>query len=249
MKRYWMIVRALMLMHLRNREVMFWNLAFPLLLLVIYGVVFGGQSVGGQNYMTWVMPGVIVLNALAFGVVTSSSMMVSMREQGILRRLQATPLPAGQLLAAYVTINVLLSLIQAAVVVLACVVLFKVTLTAESVLLAAPAIVAGVLVFNAIGQIVAGIAPKAGVAVIFGQVLYFSLMFVTDMVMPMSFMPKWIQSVAPYLPSYAVVQLVRSPFLDGAWNPNAATHLAVIAVYAAAAIVISAKLFRWEPRA
>ncbi len=249
MKRYWLITKALALMHLRNREVMFWNLAFPILLLVIYGVVFGGQSVGRQNYMVWVMPGVIVLNALAFGVVTGSSMMVSMREQGILRRLQATPLPAGHLLAAYVTINVVLGLAQSLIVVVACVLLFRVPLTAEGLALALPAIVAGVLVFNAIGQIVAGIAPKAGSAVILGQVLYFSLMFVTDMVMPMDFMPAWVRSVAPYLPSYAVVQLVRAPFLEGAWDPQWAAHMAVIGLYAAGAVVLGAKLFRWGPKA
>src|SRR5687768_12884304 len=40
------MVRANVLMSLRNRAALFWNLAFPALFIVIFGVVFGrGQSV------------------------------------------------------------------------------------------------------------------------------------------------------------------------------------------------------------
>lgn len=64
------------------------------------------------NYINWVLPGVLVFNALAFGLITSSSMMLTMRELGVLRRLQATPMPAGQLVGAYFLVNVTIVLLQ-----------------------------------------------------------------------------------------------------------------------------------------
>ena len=38
------------------------------------------------NFINWVLPGVLVFNALAFGLITSSSLMLTMRELGVLRR-------------------------------------------------------------------------------------------------------------------------------------------------------------------
>lgn len=44
MKRFITFTRALALIHLRNRTVLFWNLLLPLLMLVLYGVVFNGGA-------------------------------------------------------------------------------------------------------------------------------------------------------------------------------------------------------------
>jgi len=44
MKRFITFTRALALIHLRNRTVLFWNLLLPLLMLVPYGVVFNGGA-------------------------------------------------------------------------------------------------------------------------------------------------------------------------------------------------------------
>ena len=61
MRRYWILTLALARMYLRNRMTLFWNLVFPVFLLGIYSLVFSRQDVGGVNYMSWVLPGVLVL--------------------------------------------------------------------------------------------------------------------------------------------------------------------------------------------
>jgi len=91
MKRFLVLTKAMTLMHLRNRSTLFWNLAFPVFLLVIYSQIFGAMDVGGTDFMTWVVPGVVVFNILAFGLLSSGTLMVNMRENGVLRRLQASP--------------------------------------------------------------------------------------------------------------------------------------------------------------
>ena len=76
MRRYWILTLALARMYLRNRMTLFWNLVFPVFLLGIYSLVFSRQDVDGLNYMAWVLPGVLVLNILSFGLMSSSSAMV-----------------------------------------------------------------------------------------------------------------------------------------------------------------------------
>src|SRR5258705_5026187 len=98
MRRFIIFTKAMFLMQLRSREVLFWNFAFPVFLMLIFGTI-------ERSFINWMTPGLIVLNALSFGLVGSSSMMVELRDKGILRRLRATPLPAAQLLGAYLIVN------------------------------------------------------------------------------------------------------------------------------------------------
>ncbi len=249
MKRFLVLTKAMLLMHLRNRTTLFWNLAFPIFLLVIYSQIFGRMEVGDQNFMTWVVPGMIVFNVAAFGLLSSGTMMVQMREKGVLRRLQASPIPAGQLVGSYLLVNVLIALLQSALILLCAALFFKTPLTLGGTVQAFPMVVLGVLTFVGLGQVISGVAPTAGVAVAVGQIVNFSQMFITDMIMPMSFMPDWIQEAAPYLPAYAVVQLVRPPLVDGSLSPDLGSNLLVAAAYTVLAGVVAAGLFRWAPRA
>ena len=242
MKRFLILTKAIFLMHLRNGFVLFWNFAFPVLLMLIYGVVM-------SQYMDYMTPGVIVLNALSFGLVGSSNMMLEMREKSVLRRLQASPLPAGQLIGSYLLVNLLIGILQSTLIIIAGVLLYKVPVSALSLALAYPMILAGLLAFMALGGIISGVAAKAGTATAVGMTIYSSLMFISDMVFPLDMLPNWLRNVVPYLPSYPVVQLVRSALLDATLDPKWLTHLFLLAVYGLGATFIAAKLFRWEPKA
>jgi len=242
MKRFLILTKAIFLMHLRNGFVLFWNFAFPVLLMLIYGVVM-------SQYMDYMTPGVIVLNALSFGLVGSSNMMLEMREKSILRRLQASPLPAGQLIGSYLLVNLLIGILQSTLIIIAGVLLYKVPVSGLSLALAYPMILAGLLAFMALGGIISGVAAKAGTATAVGMTIYSSLMFISDMVFPLDMLPNWLRNVVPYLPAYPVVQLVRSALLDAALDPKWIAHLLLLATYGIGATFIAAKLFRWEPKA
>ena len=242
MKRFLILTKAIFLMHLRNGFVLFWNFAFPVLLMLIYGAVM-------SQYMDYMTPGVIVLNALSFGLVGSSNMMLEMREKSVLRRLQASPLPAGQLIGSYLLVNLLIGILQSTLIIIAGVLLYKVPVSGLSLALAYPMILAGLLAFMALGGIISGVAAKAGTATAVGMTIYSSLMFISDMVFPLDMLPNWLRNVVPYLPAYPVVQLVRSALLEATLDPKWLTHLFLLAVYGIGATFIAAKLFRWEPKA
>ncbi len=249
MKRFLVLTKAMTLMHLRNRSTLFWNLAFPVFLLVIYSQIFGAMDVGGTEFMTWVVPGVVVFNILAFGLLSSGTLMVNMREKGVLRRLQASPIPAGQLVGSYLLVNVLIALLQSTIILVFSALVFRTPLTLGGATRAFPMIIFGILAFVALGQVISGVATTAGVAVALGQILNFSQMFITDMIMPMELMPAWIQKVAPYLPAYATIQLVRPPLVDGTVSPDLWPNLLVVAVYTLVGGIVAARLFRWAARA
>lgn len=241
MKRFLILTKAMTLMHLRNGYVLFWNFAFPILLMLIYGAIM-------NQYMDYMTPGVIVLNALSFGLVGSSTMMLEMREKSVLRRLQATPLPAGHLVGSYLLVNIVISILQSTVIILVGVLLYKIPVSAASLLLAYPMILAGLLAFMALGGIISGVVTKSGAATAVGMTIYFSLMFISDMIFPLDMLPAWLQSIVPYLPAYPVSQLVRSAMLDASLDPQWMSQFLLLAAYGIVATLIAAKLFRWEPK-
>ena len=241
MKRFLILTKAMTLMHLRNGYVLFWNFAFPVLLMLIYGAVM-------RLYMDYMTPGVIVLNALSFGLVSSSTMMLEMREKSILRRLQATPLPAGQLIGSYLLVNIIIGVLQSTLIILAGVLLYKIPVTFPGLLLAYPMILAGLLAFMALGGIISGVTAKSGAATAVGMTIYFLLMFISDMVFPLDMLRAWLQKITAYLPAYPVAQLVRSAMLDATLDPKWITNILLLLAYGIGATLIAARLFRWEPK-
>lgn len=248
MKRFSILTRSLFLSYAREPQTLFWNLVFPLFLLVIYRVVFGAQAVDGVNYMQWVVPGVVVLNILSFGLVGSSAFMTDMREKGVLRRLQATPVPPLVLFGAYVTVNLISCLLQTALVIVFSMVVFQVPFSLSGLLLSLPMIFVAVLVAVALGQCISSLSPKPAVALAIGQLLYFAQMFVAGLILPVQMLPDWLQRITPVLPAYAIGELVRPPLMEGTLGPNTLAALITAVVYGGIAAIVAARFFRWEAK-
>lgn len=248
MKRFWILTKAMFLVYIRNRITLFWNMVFPIFMLVIYGLIFESAKIGEMSYLTWMIPGVVVLNILAYGLLSSSSMLVNMRENGVLLRLATTPVPAQELVGAFLIINILISLLQAMLIILTAAIFFNYSLDLPGLLKGLPMILLAIVTSVAMGQIISGVANKAGTAVALGQLFYFSQMFLTDMVIPVALMPEWLQEAARFLPGYTITQLVRTPLLSGELSGEVGLNLLLSSGYAAASATIAALLFRWAPR-
>ncbi len=249
MKGFALLVKGMVLNTVRDPQTLFWNLAFPVFWLLIYKLVFGRFLESVPNGGGWLLSGLIVLNLLAFGLITSSTQMVDMRDKGVLRRLKATPLPAWQLFLAYLVNNVLVCAAQIGILIVAGIVLVDAKLSVSGLLSATPLILAGIVTFTALGQVISSVAQKIGAAVAIVQILYFGQMFISNLIMPLEQMPKLVQQIAAVLPAYLLGDLVRSPLLGNGWSANSGADLALLGAYAVAAALLSARFFRWEPRA
>lgn len=248
MKRFLITCKGMLLMTLRDRATLFWNLAFPIFLLLIYSMVFSRGTVGNVNYMAWVIPGVLVFNILAFGLISSGAQMTTLREGGALNRLRASPLPAAQLVGSYLLIYVLIGVLQCALILIFGVLVYDFPLDSINLLMVIPMLVLAILSSVAIGQSISALVASAGAIVAVAQIFNFSQMFITDLVMPLEMMPDWIQKIAPYLPAYAVVRLVRPPLLEGVYGSETLTSLLILIGYTSIAVLLAARFFRWEPK-
>jgi ABC-2 type transport system permease protein len=235
------LAKANMLMNLRNRTTLFWNFAFPVGLILLYGALW-------PSVIAWLTAGIVVLNLMSSGLLGDSTRLTNLRERGILRRVQATPLPTWQLIAAYVLTRLLLVLVQSAVIVATAVLLYGAEFSWGGLLTALPLAAMGGLVFLALGQLISAGASTSGAAGAIGQVVYFPLMFVSNLFVPIEQLPAWLARISTWTPATMLVDLVRPALVPIPARQSTAITLAGLAVYGLVAMVLAARLFRWEPR-
>ncbi len=246
MKRFMILSKALTLSYAREPMAVFWNLVFPVFLLIIYRFVFGEMAVDGATFMQWVVPGVVVLNILSFGLLGGSAFMTSMRTTGVLWRLKATPTPAVHLFGAFMVVNVLMGLAQTALVLGFAAVAFGWRVSFDGLILSLPMITLAVIVSVALGQCVSSLSPNQNVTIAVGQVLYFVQLFIAGLVIPVTEMVEWLQTIARLLPAYAIGELVRAPLINGDLGTDVARNLALAIGYALATGILAARFFRWQ---
>lgn len=247
MRRLLVLSRLILTIELRHPAVLFWNFAFPVGVLLINVAVFGARHGEPGAAAAWLAVGIIVLNIMAGALLGDAARLVQVREQGILQRVQASPLPARTLVLAYTAVRLLLVLIQAALILAVAALALGARFEPAALLGAAPLALAGALAFILIGQALAAVAPSVGAANAVGQALYFPLMFISNLFLPAELLPGWVAAVARWTPAYMLVDLLRPAVVDVPAQQAGLLNLLGLALFGAAGLVIAARHFRWEP--
>lgn len=244
MRRLLILTRSLLLINLRNRTALFWNLAFPIGLLLINGLILADSP----EAAAWLAVGVVTLNIMSSGLIGDSAWLTNMRDQGILQRMRAAPLPPALLVAAYGLVRLALILAQSAAIVAVAILALEARFTWEGLASGLLWVALGAAVFIMLGQALAGVAPSASAALVIGQAVYFPLMFVSNLFLPSEMLPAWLLELSRWSPALMLVDLVR-PALAPVTPLQAAWVNAIgLLLYGALGLAVAARCFRWEPR-
>ena len=101
----------------RNREASIFTFALPLVLLAFLGLVGRNRSVAGGSYSSFIVPGMLGLAVVLTTFAGLAITLVIRRERGILKRVRGTPLPAATYLGGLVGSNIVVLVIEAAIVI------------------------------------------------------------------------------------------------------------------------------------
>ncbi len=245
MKTLWKMIWTELKLQLREPVGVFFTLAFPLMLLFIFGSIYGNEPsdyLGGHGSIDISVPGYIGMIIGTIGMLSLPIALSTYREQGILRRLQATPLPSSIILWSQVAVNVIMTLFGASMLVIAGFVVYDLSVPQASFGLLLAVILSG-FSFLAVGFVLAGVLPTARSAQAVGMALFYPMLFLSGAAMPRQVMPEGVQKFSELLPLTHVVKLLEGLWLDGVWNQ---TSLAVVVGLLMVCLVISRRTFRWE---
>lgn len=223
----------------------FFTLAFPLLLLAIFGTIFGNEPqdfLSGFGQIDLSVAGYMAMIIGTIGMLGLPVTLSNYREQGILRRLRATPLRSQSVLWSQVIVQVIIAGLGIMLLLGAGRLLFDLRLPVGNLMII-PAIILSAFSFFALGFALAGVMPTSRTAQAVGMALFYPMLFLSGAAIPRFIMPESVQRIAEYLPLTQVVILLEDIWLSGTWN---VTALLVITAMLVTGLVISHYTFRWE---
>lgn len=234
-------------LYLRQPSAAFFSLVFPLLLLFMFGSIYGNKPspfFGGRGMIDVSAPAYAAIIMGSTGLMSISIIVSTYRERGILRRFRATPLRPAAIIEAQVTVNYLMTLAGALVLMTGARLVYHMRFKG-TVGTAFLGFTLSTLSFFAIGFVVASVARTSRMAQTMAMILYFPNIFLSGATVPKELFPPAMRTLSKALPMTHVVNL-----LQGLWNGDPwSKHLAEVAVLAGLLVVgavVSTKTFRWE---
>ena len=242
----WHQVRYEQLSFWRNPQSAFFTFLFPVVIITIFGGLFGRAGPSpyfyGLSALQYYVPTIAAVSVLG-SCYSQLAIVLSMRRQdGILKRVRATPLPAWAYFLGLLAHCIVVSVVDVTLIV-AVGAVFGVPLPTHWPAIAA-ALVLGAASFCALGVGVASLIRNSEAAPSVVQLVLFPLVFISGTYLPIH--SAVLNRIAGALPVRPFNQALLGPFAQHTgldWK-----NLGVLAAWGAAGAFVAIRRFRWTPR-
>ena len=235
----------------RNPPAAFFTFIFPLMFLFLFNLLFGDETflLAGREVRSsqFFVPAIA-----AFSIVSACFTNVAMsvtfaRDQGVLKRIRGTPLPAWAFLFGRIALAMWIAVLVVAIATAAGATLFGVAVPWAQMPVILLTLVIGGGALAALGLTMSAAVPNADAApaVVNGVVL--PLLFISDVFIRLDRAPAWLLTLGDIFPikhlSHALIA-AYDPFPRGIqWG-----DLGVMAAWGVAGTLLAMRFFSWEPR-
>ncbi|HET9972614.1 MAG TPA: ABC transporter permease [Streptosporangiaceae bacterium] len=231
---------------LREKAGVFWGVAFPLVLLIIFGSIPSfrkpAKELGGITYLTAYVPILIALVLALLAISTLPAVLASYREKGILRRLATTPVGPARMLGAQLAVQASVTAVTVVLLLAVARIAYGVPLPGQPGGFLLAAVLAAAALYS-LGLVIGAVVGSSRAAQPIGALVFFPMMFFAGLWLPIAAMPSVLQHISHLTPLGAAVQALGDASA-GQW-PHP-LNLAVMAGYAVVLSAAAVKLFRWE---
>jgi ABC-2 type transport system permease protein len=220
----------------------FFSVAFPVLFTIVVPYAFGNPIIDGVALPWLVTPAMAVFAIVVTAFVNVPESVAIARQEGILKRLRGTPLPASAYLVGRLGSIVWVGAVAVIGVFVAGWAVHGVTVTGDAVLPLVMSFVVGTTVFAALGLAVVALVRDAGAVPAVGLGLFLPLAFISDMLAFGMEMPPVLATMGWIFPLKHLVHAVDAAFAGGAL---AVGHLGVVVLWGVLGAVVATWRFRW----
>ncbi len=225
----------------------FFTLVFPLMMLFIFGSIYGSQPApapGGRGAVDNLIPAFTAMTIGITGLMATTMTMATYRENGVLRRLRTTPVSPLIVMTAQVVVVFAMTSLGMLLLLIAGKLVYHVEFAGNAFSMLAGFIL-GSLSFFGLGFILAGTMPTARTAQVVGMVLLYPMLIFSGAAWPRELMPASIQKISTFVPLTYVVNLLRGLWIGEPWGKHL-LDIGVLAAMLLLGIIVSVKTFRWE---
>ncbi len=223
---------------IRQPANLFLSLLFPAILTLAFGFVFGDPELGMD--INLMIPGLISY-AVIFIIMTIAQSFSIERQEGLLKRMNTTPMTSGEFMGSRVITNMIIAILQLIVVfVIAVLMGFRPKNGVNGILLTIPLIALFSLSSVGLGLITATVSktPEAATGV--------SFVFILPQMFFGTFIPltKTTQRIAMFIPSFYVVDALTLIFGGDLTNSKILLDVSVISIVSVVIVAVSIMLFK-----
>ncbi|MBI2862838.1 MAG: ABC transporter permease [Chloroflexi bacterium] len=172
-------------------------------------------------------------------------LLIAWREQGILKRLSATPLLPAQLVGSQILAYLTISFAQAALLLVIAILWFHVSVEG-SLLLLAGVVLLGALTMLALGYVVGSFIKRSESAQSAAMLISFPMMFLSGSFFPTDGAPDFVQPLIKAMPLTYLNHALREVVNNAASVGVIQTDLLVLAAWMIGSLLLSLRLFRWQ---
>ncbi len=241
----------------RVREELVFTFMLPVVLLALFGVIFGGEiGSTGVDVSQYFAAGMLASTGITVGFQSLAGQLALEQTDGTLKRLAGTPMPKAAYMAGKVGMVVVIATVQAIVMFTMGVLFFNVNLpdaTGWLMVISVLALNLGIwtLLGLAFSRVIS--SPRAGSAVAVPPVLI--LQFISGVYITFESIPPWLQDVASFFPlRWAALGLRQALLPDnfqtaepgGSWQTG--TMYLVLIVWLVVGMGLAGVFFRWRVR-
>ncbi|HEY3375514.1 MAG TPA: ABC transporter permease [Candidatus Aquicultor sp.] len=200
------------------------------------------------NYIDFLLPGVLAMSLMNSGLYGIATATVSRREKGVLRRIKLTPMPLREFIGAGIINQLIVSILQSALLIAVGYFVFGVHLTGSLISLAV-VVTVGSLCFITIGFVIASFAKTADSASTLGNIIGMPMMFLGGVFFPVDNAPAWIQPLIKVIPLTYLANSLRDVMVRGQDLATQQSNLLILLAVTAVMFAVSIVFFRWESEA
>lgn len=212
----WMQCKAEVIRMLRNPYYIFWSLCMPIIFYIIFTQIFNTNTDNQEGWKAHYLMSMTTFSVMGSAIISLGIRNVEERTQGWSMIMKITPLSTSAYFFAKMVGQTVIHIFSITVIFIAGV-MNGVTLTAFEWIMSGLWILIASAPFLALGTLL-GTMKKVETAAGVSNLLYMLLAILGGMWMPLEAMPKMIQNIGQWLPSYnfgnGVWSIVRGDFPD-----------------------------------
>lgn len=240
---------------IRSKDTAFFTLGLPLMLLLLFGAIFGGTLEGTDvSAGQWFTPGIIAASVLSAGVINLATSLAIERHDGTLKRLALTPLPISSYLIGKILMTLVIAIGMTVVLLATGALLFDVAIPTNPGrwLTFAWVFFLGVVAAAVLGIAMSGIPRSAKSASAVFNLPFLGLMFISGVYVEFGSIPEWLRMLAGVFPLRWLAAGMRSVFLPAGFErivePDGSYMLgwgaAILAAWVVVGFVFAVRTFR-----
>ncbi|MEH6467933.1 MAG: ABC transporter permease, partial [Porticoccus sp.] len=205
------------------------------------------EEIKGQaiRYIDWVIPGILAMNMMFSGLWGIGYVIVRYRKNGVLKRLQATPLRAWQFLVSQAFSRLFIMLSVTILVFVVCDLFLDFMMVGSHLLLLLIAVI-GNLAIISLSLLMAARTASEELANGLLNLISFPMLLLSELWFSLDDAPQWLQDFSLILPLTHLVKAARRVMLEGAGFTEITPQLGVLVLMTLLFITLAGIMFRWH---